>query len=68
MINPILNLTLPGVELSAELAEFAKKDVVRRYGKELSNRIQIVLVEALPRILGPFDESLANVAREHLVS
>ena len=59
---------MPGVELSAELADFAKKDVVRRYGKELSNRIQIVLVEALPRILGPFDESLAHVAREHLVS
>lgn len=57
-----------GVELSAELAEFARNDVSRRYGPGIADRVQIILVEALPRILGPFDESLANVARDHLVS
>jgi len=57
-----------GVELSAELADFAHNDVAKRYGTDISSRIQIILVEAMPRILAPFDESLANVAREHLIS
>jgi NADH:ubiquinone reductase (non-electrogenic) len=57
-----------GVELAAELADFAHNDVARRYGTDISDRIQIILVEAMPRILAPFDEKLANVAREHLVS
>ena len=57
-----------GVELAAELADFAHNDVAKRYGTDISDRIQIVLVEALPRILGPFDEHLANVARDHLIS
>ena len=57
-----------GVELAAELAEFAQNDVAKRYGTNISDRIQIILVEALPRILGPFDEQLANVAKEHLIS
>eukprot|EP00584_Thalassiosira_punctigera_P024347 CAMPEP_0172574364 /NCGR_PEP_ID=MMETSP1067-20121228/136663_1 /TAXON_ID=265564 ORGANISM="Thalassiosira punctigera, Strain Tpunct2005C2" /NCGR_SAMPLE_ID=MMETSP1067 /ASSEMBLY_ACC=CAM_ASM_000444 /LENGTH=593 /DNA_ID=CAMNT_0013366989 /DNA_START=59 /DNA_END=1841 /DNA_ORIENTATION=+ len=56
-----------GVELSAELADFAHNDVARRYGRDISDRIRIVLVEAMPRILAPFDESLANVAKEHLI-
>ncbi|KAL7541856.1 hypothetical protein ACHAXR_011308 [Thalassiosira sp. AJA248-18] len=57
-----------GVELSAELADFAHNDVAKRYGTDISNRIQIILVEAMPRILAPFDESLANVAKDHLIS
>ena len=57
-----------GVELAAELADFAHNDVARRYGTDISERIQIILVEAMPRILAPFDEKLANVAKEHLVS
>lgn len=57
-----------GVELSAELADFAQHDVAMRYGQDVSDRIRIVLVEAMPRILAPFDESLANVAKEHLIS
>lgn len=57
-----------GVELCAELADFKNHDVAKRYGTDISDRIQIILVEAMPRILMPFDESLANVAREHLVS
>ena len=57
-----------GVELAAELADFARSDVAKRYGQDVSDRIRIVLVEALPRILAPFDESLANVAKAHLLS
>ncbi|KAL7549909.1 hypothetical protein ACHAWF_013168 [Thalassiosira exigua] len=57
-----------GVELSAELADFAHNDVARRYGADIASRIQIILVEAMPRILAPFDETLAKVARDHLVS
>ena len=57
-----------GVELAAELADFAQNDVVMRYGQDVSDRIKIVLVEAMPRILAPFDESLANVAKKHLES
>ena len=59
---------ISGVELAAELADFAHHDVQRRYGSDISERIQIILVEAMPRILAPFDESLANVAKEHLIS
>lgn len=54
------------VELAAELADFKEKDVKRLYGEEISNRLQITLVEALPRILGPFDKELADVAKKHL--
>lgn len=57
-----------GVELSAKLADFARNDVAKRYGTDISDRIQIILVEAMPRILAPFDESLADVAKEHLIS
>jgi len=57
-----------GVELSAELADFVHSDVTMRYGQDLSDRVKIVLVEAMPRILAPFDESLANVAKQHLQS
>mmetsp|Transcript_20571 Transcript_20571/g.38511 ORF Transcript_20571/g.38511 Transcript_20571/m.38511 type:complete len:553 (+) Transcript_20571:61-1719(+) len=57
-----------GVELSAELADFVHNDVASRYGRDLSDRVRIVLVEAMPRILAPFDASLANFAKDHLVS
>eukprot|EP00587_Corethron_hystrix_P002180 CAMPEP_0113310278 /NCGR_PEP_ID=MMETSP0010_2-20120614/7986_1 /TAXON_ID=216773 ORGANISM="Corethron hystrix, Strain 308" /NCGR_SAMPLE_ID=MMETSP0010_2 /ASSEMBLY_ACC=CAM_ASM_000155 /LENGTH=582 /DNA_ID=CAMNT_0000165699 /DNA_START=30 /DNA_END=1778 /DNA_ORIENTATION=- /assembly_acc=CAM_ASM_000155 len=56
-----------GVELSAELADFRSKDVVRLFGEEVAARIRIVLVEAMPRILGPFDADLAQVAVHHLI-
>lgn len=56
-----------GVELSAELADFKENDVKRLFGEEISRRLKIVLVEAIPRILGPFDEKLADVAKQHLI-
>mmetsp|Transcript_27675 Transcript_27675/g.42724 ORF Transcript_27675/g.42724 Transcript_27675/m.42724 type:complete len:578 (+) Transcript_27675:170-1903(+) len=57
-----------GVELSAELADFRANDVRRLFGEEVADRLKIVLVEALPRILGPFDRELARVAEDHLTS
>lgn len=57
-----------GVELSAELADFVQSDVSKRYGPDICDRIQIILVEAMPRILAPFDASLAQQARQHLES
>ena len=57
-----------GVELSAELADFARNDAAMRYGRDLADRIQIVLVEAMPRILAPFHPKLQEVALDHLRS
>ncbi len=55
-----------GVELCAELADFRKDDIERRYGREVADRFRIVLAEAMPRVLGPFDPQLADLARTHL--
>jgi len=57
-----------GVELSAELADFANSDAAKIYGQEIADRIQIILIEVMPRLLMPFDASLSEVARQHLVS
>ncbi|KAH8056286.1 oxidoreductase [Aureococcus anophagefferens] len=54
--------------LASELADFRSSDVATRYGDGVASRVKIVLVEAMPRILAPFDASLAAVARDHLVS
>lgn len=55
-----------GVELAAELADFCRQDVERRYGARVAERCKITLVEAMPRILGAFDAGLATFAAEHL--
>lgn len=57
-----------GVELSAEMADFRLNDVKELFGEAISKRMKIVLVEAIPRILGPFDPKLAATARKHLES
>ena len=54
-----------GVELSAELSDFVKNDVQARFPR-VAEHVQITLVEALPRVLNMFDESLSNYAVEHL--
>ncbi|KAG7358972.1 FAD-dependent pyridine nucleotide-disulfide oxidoreductase [Nitzschia inconspicua] len=71
-INRLLKIVVvgagpTGVELAAELADFKEYDVKRLYGEEIASRLQITLVEALPRILGPFDKDLADVAKKHLM-
>ena len=36
------------------------------FGGVFPDRLQIILVEAIPRNLGPFDSSLADIAKNHL--
>merc|ERR1719399_591909 len=36
------------------------------FPKEVEDRFRIVLAEAMPRVLGPFDPQLADLARTHL--
>ena len=36
------------------------------FGGVVSDRLQTILVEAIPRNLGPFDSSLADIAENHL--
>jgi len=55
-----------GVELTAELADFVENDARVRYGDAVAQRVRIDLIEALPRVLGPFCPQLAQVATEHL--
>lgn len=57
-----------GVELSAEMSDFKHNDAKELFGEAVSSRIRIVLVEAIPRILGPFDPKLAKIAQKHLES
>jgi len=54
-----------GVELSAELSDFIRTDV-RRLFPHLAGMVKITLLEAAPRILGPFTKSLSDYAVEHL--
>jgi len=54
-----------GVELSAELSDFIRTDVKRLF-PHLADRVKVTLLEAAPRILGPFAESLSSYAVEHL--
>ena len=57
-----------GVELSAELADFVRTDVASKFGPELARRVRISLVEAMPKVLGPFDPALADFAVKHLTA
>jgi NADH:ubiquinone reductase (non-electrogenic) len=56
-----------GVELSAELADFARAEVARYY-PALAPRVKITLLEATDRILGVFNPTLAAAAEQALTS
>ncbi|WP_306286437.1 FAD-dependent oxidoreductase [Sphingomonas sp. Ant20] len=54
-----------GVELAAELIQIAS--VVERYGiANASSYLNVVLIEAGARLLGPFPEKVGNAARDKL--
>ncbi|OEU11603.1 hypothetical protein FRACYDRAFT_244719 [Fragilariopsis cylindrus CCMP1102] len=56
-----------GVELPTELADLNQMMYVKvLFGGVVSDRLQIILVEAIPRNLCPFDSSVADVAEKHL--
>lgn len=54
-----------GVELTAEITDFIKQDV-QKYFPDLVKYIRVILVEAFPRVLGMFEESMSNYATESL--
>lgn len=53
-----------GVEAAAEIDDLLDGEM-RRLHPELAPRSRVVLVEALGRLLGGFDEALATYTREH---
>lgn len=48
-----------GVEFAAEMYDFIEKDVKKRY-KELTNLVEIVLIEARETLLATFDKKLSE--------
>ncbi len=55
-----------GVEMAGAIAEIAKRNMMRDYSTFSKNETCIFLVEAAPRILNGYPESLAEKARETL--
>jgi len=55
-----------GVEMAGAIAELSRKSLARDFHHIDPSMARIVLVEALPRLLGGFPESLAKAARRHL--
>ncbi|MDX1617691.1 MAG: NAD(P)/FAD-dependent oxidoreductase, partial [Balneolaceae bacterium] len=55
-----------GVEMAGAIAEIAKRNMMRDYRNFSKNETRIFLVEAAPRILNGFPESLAEKARQSL--
>lgn len=55
-----------GVEMAGAIAEIAKQNMMRDYSTFSKNETRIFLVEAGPRILNGYPESLSEKARETL--
>uniref|UniRef100_A4WXW1 NADH:ubiquinone reductase (non-electrogenic) n=1 Tax=Cereibacter sphaeroides (strain ATCC 17025 / ATH 2.4.3) TaxID=349102 RepID=A4WXW1_CERS5 len=55
-----------GVELSGALAELARFTLVRDFRHIRPDAARVLLVEAGPRLLGPFQEASADYARQRL--
>ncbi len=55
-----------GVELAGTFAELARKTLPRDFDHVDPSRARVILVEALPRLLGMFPEKLADEARRRL--
>ncbi|SMO34945.1 NAD(P)/FAD-dependent oxidoreductase [Fodinibius sediminis] len=55
-----------GVEMAGAIAEIAKRNMMRDYSTFSKNETRIFLVEAAPRILNGYPESLAEKARKTL--
>ncbi len=55
-----------GVEMAGAIGEIAKRSMMRDYNTFSKNETRIFLVEAAPRILNGYPESLAERARETL--
>jgi len=55
-----------GVEMAGAIAEIAKRNMMRDYSQITENETRVFLVEAGPRILNGYPESLSEKARETL--
>jgi NADH dehydrogenase len=55
-----------GVELAGAIAEIAKKTIIKDYKNFHTYDTNIILIEALPKILNTFQESLSKHAQEEL--
>lgn len=55
-----------GVELAGAIAEIAKKTIIKDYKNFHRCDTKIILIEALPKILNTFQESLSKHAQEDL--
>ena len=55
-----------GVEMAGAIAELAKRALAADFRSIDSRCARIILVEAAPRVLTPFDESLSDAARRSL--
>lgn len=55
-----------GVELAGAIAEIAKKTIIKDYKNFHTYDTKIILIEALPKILNTFQESLSKQAQEDL--
>lgn len=55
-----------GVEMAGAIGEIAKRNMMRDYSTFSKNETRIFLVEAAPRILNGYPESLSEKARETL--
>lgn len=55
-----------GVEMAGALSELARFTLSRDFRNAKVHEARVTLVEALPRILPPFDEELSAVAARHL--
>lgn len=55
-----------GVELAGAIAEIAKKTIIKDYKNFHKSDTKIILIEALPKILNTFQESLSKHAEEDL--
>lgn len=55
-----------GVELAGTLAEVARKTLARDFRRIDTSQARVLLVEAGPEVLSPFDDRLSEKAREQL--
>ncbi len=57
-----------GVELAGAIVEIAKKTIIKDYKNFKPEDAKVILIEALPRLLSTFDESIAHRAERYLIS
>jgi NADH:ubiquinone reductase (H+-translocating) len=57
-----------GIELAGAIAEIAKKTIIKDYKNFKADDANIILIEALPRILNTFVEKISQRTEKYLIS